>query len=463
MLERRRVLREGDGDSVIARTPQVPRPFAFYAGMILIAGLAGLLASWIMQPPIAGGLLLLLLASVVIAEILAVEMPNGVSTSLSYPLTMATIILLGPAAGGLVAVLSGLSPRDLARRRPLSLYAFNVGQLVLSAVLAGHVYVLLGGRILADSTSGSIVPLASSDFPSVLVALAASAVVSFLSNDLMFGLGLKLLRGVSFREAWRSGPAWMLPTQAALATVGVSIAQVLAVSRLGFLLFVFPLLVARQVYQMYLSAREAYVDSVKSLIGALEAKDPYTRGHSERVAGYAVRIGTAMGLEPSEVARLEYAALMHDLGKLAVPRAVLTKPGRLDEWEFSLIREHPQRGADIVSSIPYLEGLADFVRDHHERFDGTGYGRGVAGEDLSLFARILAVADSYDAMTTKRQYREAMTRSEAERELLACSGSQFDPAVIDAFLPLLATGILTDEYHEGLAASQTPLAVSAGE
>jgi len=413
---------------------QVSRPFTVLAYATFAVGTVLLVLAWLLYPPAASGFLLLLLASVAVAEILAVKMPSGESTSLSYPLTVAAIVLLGPAAGGLVAAVSGLSPQDLARHRPAAVHAFNVGQLVLSAAAAGLVYVALGGRVLIDPASGIVTPFAASDFPSAFLALAACAAVSFLLNDALMVLGLRYFAGLSFREAWRNGPAWMLPTQAALATVGVSIAQVLAVSTLGFLLFVFPLLVARQVYQMYLSAREAYVDSVKSLIGALEAKDPYTRGHSERVAGYAVAISSAMGMEPSEVSRLEYAALMHDLGKLSVPRAVLTKPGRLNDAEFSLIREHPQRGADIVSSIPYLAGLADFVRDHHERFDGTGYGRGVAGEDLSLFARILSVADSYDAMTTKRQYRDAMSRDEAARELIACSGTQFDPAIVGAFL-----------------------------
>jgi len=442
---------------------QVSRPFSVLAYSTLAVGTSLLALAWLLYPPAASGLLLLLLASVAVAEILSVEMPSGESTSLSYPLTVAAIVLLGPAAGALVAAVSGLGPQDLARRRPIAVHAFNVGQLVLSAAAAGLAYVALGGRVLVDPASGIVSPFAASDFPDAFIALAVCAAVSFLLNDVLMVLGLRYYAGLSIREAWRNGPAWMLPTQAALATVGVSIAQVLAVSTLGFLLFVFPLLVARQVYQMYLSAREAYVDSVKSLIGALEAKDPYTRGHSERVAGYAVAISSAMGMEPSEVSRLEYAALMHDLGKLTVPRAVLTKPGRLSDAEFSLIREHPARGAEIVSTIPYLRGLAGFVRDHHERYDGAGYGRGLSGDDISPFARILAVADSYDAMTTKRQYRDAMSREEAARELVACAGTQFDPEVVHVFLNALDAGTVLEPGDASVLVEPSALGVAGGE
>jgi len=447
---------------VRVKTTPVPRPFALYAYAVFLAGLVSLGLSLVAAPPQMSGLLALMVFFVAVAEVLAVELPNGGATSLSYPLSVATIVLMGPAAGGLVALVSGISPRDITRRRPLPFHLFNIGQYALSAVVAGWTYVLLGGRVLLDTEAG-MHPFVSVDFPWMLVPLAACAAVSFLLNDCLTGMAGHFCYGISFKEAWVSGLAWMVPTQGALAVVGVSIAQVLAVSRLGFLLFVFPLVVARQVYQRYLTARDAYTDSIRSLVGALEAKDPYTRGHSERVAQYAVRIGTAMGLEPSDVSRLEHAALMHDLGKLAVPRSVLTKPGKLDDSEFALIRAHPKRGADIVSGIPYLEGLADYVRDHHERYDGQGYGRGIAAGDISPFARILAVADSYDAMTTKRQYRDAMSREEAARELVACAGTQFDPEVIQVFLDVLdgdtspsagETVARTEPYYVGVSGGE---------
>ena len=172
-------------------------------------------------------------------------------------------------------------------------------------------------------------------------------------------------------------------------------------------------------------------------MGALEAKDPYTKGHSERVAGYAGQIGRGLGMNSRSCERLEYAALLHDLGKLALPQALLTKPMALSELEQCEMREHPLTGAAMVGRIRPLSELATCVRAHHERFDGLGYPAGIAGEEIPLEARILAVADSYDAMTTTRAYRRALEPETAIDELASGGGSQFDPQVVAAFLGLV--------------------------
>jgi putative nucleotidyltransferase with HDIG domain len=270
--------------------------------------------------------------------------------------------------------------------------------------------------------------------------LAAVAVPA--TNICLTSLGAALLTGTRFRDVLRSALA-LLPSQVILAFVGFLMAQVLSLNLLALPLFAFPLLVARQLYQRYMSLRSAYADTIRSLIGALEAKDPYTRGHSERVAVYAVSLGTAMSLEQRALERLEYAALLHDLGKLAVPGAVLTKPTKLQPSEMDRIREHPARGAEMVQRIPHLRDLADTVAAHHERIDGTGYPAGIDGSHIPLAARILGVADSFDAMTTTRAYRPALNYEDALAELRAGSNRQFDADVVRVFIE---TGVGTSQH-----------------
>jgi HD-GYP domain-containing protein (c-di-GMP phosphodiesterase class II) len=246
-------------------------------------------------------------------------------------------------------------------------------------------------------------------------------------------LGITTLRDQTLRSSL-AGLTWLVPSQLALAFVGYLIAQVLAISLLALPLFAAPLLVARQLYQRYAALKEAYADTVRSLIGALEAKDPYTRGHSERVARYALKLGAAVGLDSRTLERLEYAALLHDLGKLAVPGEVLTKPGSLTDEEMELIRLHPTRGADMVAKIPPLKDLSDLVGAHHEWYGGGGYPLDSHSPAIPQLSLILCVADSYDAMTTTRSYRPALTHDQAIAQLIGGAGGQFDPDLVRAFI-----------------------------
>ncbi|MBV9336004.1 MAG: HD-GYP domain-containing protein [Solirubrobacterales bacterium] len=169
---------------------------------------------------------------------------------------------------------------------------------------------------------------------------------------------------------------------------------------------------------------------------ALEAQDAYTNGHSRRVAGHAVIVARRMGLTSEKVSRLRAAAAIHDIGKVRIPPDVLDKPGRLTSAEFELVKRHAEAGAEIVACLGDPE-LTAIVRHHHEHFDGTGYPGGLAGERIPLGARIIAVADTFDAMTSVRPYRPAASHKQALEALLAASGTQLDPAGVRAFPSLL--------------------------
>lgn len=181
-------------------------------------------------------------------------------------------------------------------------------------------------------------------------------------------------------------------------------------------------------------------DIVDALAAAVDAKDPYTYGHSARVAEISLAIAQAMGLTKDEQYKVHIGAHLHDVGKIGIPDAVLTKPGRLTEEEFELIRQHSAIGYTIVKKVKILEPIADIVRHHHERIDGRGYPDALKGEEISLGARIVAVADAFDAMTSKRTYRIRVSYEEAITELERCAGAQFDPRVVSAFATIIRSG-----------------------
>ena len=267
-------------------------------------------------------------------------------------------------------------------------------------------------------------------------------VVGIALNVLLVMFGIHLTTNVRFSDLL-SGVGWMVSRQLALAAVGISIAQIVSVTRpafAAFLLFIVPLVVSRQVFKRYLELRAAYVDTVKSLVGAVEAKDPYTRGHSERVALYATCLGRSMRLRPSRLDTLQYAALLHDVGKIGVPMKVLNKPGRLTDEEYGLVKEHPALGAQVISKVPYLGEIVEAVLYHHEHIDGSGYGQGATSDQIPQLSRLLSIADAYDAMTSERPYRRALTVEEATAELERCSGSQFDSNLVVRFTELLKSG-----------------------
>lgn len=184
---------------------------------------------------------------------------------------------------------------------------------------------------------------------------------------------------------------------------------------------------------------------VDALSTAVDAKDPYTHGHSERVAHLAIAIARTMGMTREQQSILHIGAHLHDVGKIGVPDAVLCKPGRLTDEEYAAIKMHSMIGYNIVRKVRILHPVAAIVRSHHERMDGRGYPDGLQGDEIPMEARIVAVADSYDAMTSQRLYKVCVSPAEAVNEVKRCAGTQFDADVVEAFIQLFARGALTIE------------------
>lgn len=184
-------------------------------------------------------------------------------------------------------------------------------------------------------------------------------------------------------------------------------------------------------------AGNALAENIPTLVALIDAKDVNTCGHSERVTKYSVAIGKELGLSEKDIERLQYGALLHDIGKINVEEHILDKPGKLSDNEYYCIQNHPTFGANFLATIDYLEVVTPLVLHHHERWDGKGYPAGIKGEEIPLGARIIAVADSFDAMISERPYKKAASVSEALEEIKACCDAQFDRRVVEAFLKVL--------------------------
>lgn len=189
--------------------------------------------------------------------------------------------------------------------------------------------------------------------------------------------------------------------------------------------------------------QQLFLGTLKVLTAAIEAKDPYTRGHSARVNEYSKTIGVELGLSDEQLEFLQYAALLHDVGKIGIDEKILSKPGKLSTMEWGTVKEHPLMGATIIEPIELFSEILPFVIHHHEAFDGEGYPRGLRGSEIPFGARIIALADAFDAMTSDRPYRKAYSVAAAIDEIKEKAGTQFDPTVVEAFLSAIEKGKIT--------------------
>lgn len=336
-----------------------------------------------------------------------------------FAIIYATILAHGPGIAAWVAALGTLRLKDLRGRVPWPFVLFNRGQLALSAAAAGEAYLALGGR------PGVL------RFPGDLAAMLVAGLVFFGLNCSAVVGASALLRGASFWRTWLANYRWAVPNFLGLVPLGAALAALyLQVGPLSLALAVLPLLIARQSFQRYLEVRQAYLQTIAALTSALDAKDAYTRGHCERVAALAVAIGKEMGLPEDQLELLEYVGRLHDVGKIGVRDAVLKKPGIFTPREYAEMQTHVVLGADIVERISLLGEGASWIRHHHERFDGRGFPDGLRGEQIPLGARIIAVADAYDALTSQRPYKGALEEEAALAEMEICAGTQFDPQVV---------------------------------
>jgi hypothetical protein len=345
--------------------------------------------------------------------------------------TLAAVVLLGPMGAAMVGAVSVLSVR---RQLLLARRLFNGAMTALSGFAAGLTFVALHGAVEAPDHQ---------DFPRILVPFAAAAIVHVLANHCLIWGVLRLNRPgrrAARRTRIESSLPLLLGSDLGYAAFGLVIAALwTAVGWFAAVVVLVPLFVARWAMGQFAEQQRAYAATMAALCQAVETKDFYTRGHSERVSRGSGMIARQVGMRPERVDAIMYAGMLHDVGKLGVPTKVLQKTGPLTEEEYAAIQLHPMRGLEIVREIGFLTEALAGIMHHHERVDGRGYPMGFAGHEIPEFARIIAVADAFDSMTSTRSYRQARRIDEAITELRKGAGTQFDPLLVDAFIAALET------------------------
>ncbi len=422
---------------VEGRAPMAARWLAFgYA--VAAAGVVALVASSAGEAP-RTLTLVFFVALILWAEHGAVLLPSKIDVSPSFMVVMAAIaafddrgLVVGAAV---VGACGGLSLAHLRGRRFTVMIA-NCSQYLLASVAAAAVY------------------RAALDTPTVARVVVSGLAFGVLNVGLVLP-GIVLANNQPARRVWADMRP-TLPNYLAFGLLGTLVGQLYAnLGPLAVLLLLAPVVIARQTFSSFLALQEAHEATIQVFLRAIEAKDAYTARHTQRVCTYSLYVGERLGFSHVRLEHLRHAALMHDIGKLAVPKHLLNKPGQLTDAEFERVQRHAHVCIDILGLVDFLRPMTAAAAGHHARFDGGGYG-GTA--DRPMEAYIVAVADAFDAMTSTRSYRRALSMEVAFRELRAKSGSQFHPECVEALIAAIES---RGETHGlGFEADPTQFAVA---
>ncbi len=397
------------------------------------------------------GLFAALLVLSVVSSALKVDMPLGAGTScisLSYVVDFTALLLLGPGPTMLIAVTSGWSQCTLRmhERNPVHKTLFSMATLAVSVAAAGATYTWLGG------TYGRL-PAAP------LQPLMAAAMIYFLVNSLAVAAAFALSSSRGVFRLWHDNFLWTVSSYVVGSiAAGIAVEVLHAAGQWQTLLALIPLGLTYRSHRIYhrriadeqrrvAEWAQLHRDSTEVLARAIQAKDEAGSCHVERVQYYAAALARGLELPDLDRQAVEIGALLHDIGKLAVPEHILSKPGPLTPDERKKMQMHAQIGAQIVGAVPFPCPVAPLVHSHHERWDGSGYPSGLRGEQIPIGARILSVVDCFDALTTERPYRPAVSKDGAIRILEAEAGRAFDPKIVARFIELLP--VLTPPGSDG--------------
>lgn len=404
--------------------------FRLYFALLLALTVTGVA---LMGPAPAPPALVLLLGAgllLALAEAWPVPLPSGGYVSAATMIELPLLLLAGPFWTCVVVVTVTLLVHGVVRRRPLVRVIHNSSLFVLMIMAAGWVFSALGG------VAGALA------FPRDAGAMVAAGLTFFAVNSAGVSLAIGLTAGPSPGRIWQREFQQGILHHVSFVALGMLVAVLVSgAGPWGLALCAIPLLVSRHSFQLDLELRSDLKSFVRTLTEVLEEVDPYTRHHSHRVSEYSVRLARGMRRSETEVEEVEYAALVHDLGKIGpAHQHILQKPGSLSHEEQRTLRAHPAAGAEIVAKVRALRRVSEIVRAHHERPDGQGYPYGLRSDDVPLGARILNVADAFDAMTSDRPYRRALPLEAALRELERGAGTQFDSEVVHTILRLSREG-----------------------
>jgi len=412
------------------QAPHLRRTIRLYVLAAAIAATVALcVAAWdyswgIVSPKLLNAVLTILLVGLV-AELGAVSLNIGsASFSVAFIPYLAATYLFPTIWAMLVAAVAECAVETFVRKKPLIKIVFNTSKEVLALGLASSVYQLLGGIPTIEPTQFRILP----------GAILGASLTFGLIDSLGVGYAVALSERLNFTQVWSRMYGGHVLYDLFAAPIPAFLAYLyVRYELLGLISLVLPLFVVRHIYKMNLQLEQANRDLLELMVKNIEARDPYTSGHSQRVAQYARVIAKEAAVSFWHVEQIVTGALLHDLGKTYSEYApLLQKEGRLTSEEKELLQSHPVRSAELVHTISSLRGAVEnAVRHHHENYDGSGYPDGLAGEEIPLGARIIMIADTLDAMTTDRPYRTALSLERAIEELRRHAGKQFDPRLVE--------------------------------
>lgn len=397
----------------------------------LLSGLAGIvlfLPDWTFpsssQPQYWNGLVAFAILAVIcdstFLPISRITSAN-VRSSVAFIPLLASVLLFEHPWPMLMSGLAALVVDAFVRRKPMIRVWFNVAQYMLAVGVGGLAYRAAGGASGLEHFHFGLVPF------------VALVIVFFVINQGSVAFGVASIGRMSVWESWSRIAGGSLLYDFISSSLSVLLAFLyIELQLVGLAILILPLFFVRHMYQMTLQVERVNRELLELMVKAIEARDPYTSGHSVRVAEYARQIARELGLNPKHVDQIGTAALLHDVGKIYEEFApLLRKEGRLTPEERMLMQAHPVRSAELAGTIAEFRGKVQVdIRNHHENFDGTGYPDGLAAQDIPIGARIIMVADTLDAMTTDRPYRKALTLQRALEELGRYAGRQFDPGLV---------------------------------
>jgi HD-GYP domain-containing protein (c-di-GMP phosphodiesterase class II) len=366
-----------------------------------------------------------------LADLLTYRLPHAAIGSIAFiPLLAAALI--SPSLLTVLGIGSVTLIAQLHRRSSVTKAIFNIAQLVLASSVALLAFDMLGGTPLVLGASGNL----ALDTWSIAIPAAALITVYLGVNSVTVCFVIALSENVRWWSIWKQNTLSTVIYNVLSSPIVVFLAVFyLKAGAWGAVGFALPLFGVRQLYKTTLQLGQVSEELLQLMVKAIEARDPYTSGHSRRVAHYSKIIARAIGLSAKQIERVGTAALLHDVGKIhEVFAPILRKPDKLTQEEWAIMQTHSAKSAELVATVSHLKPIVAPVRHHHENWDGSGYPDGLAGEAIPLESRIIMFADTIDAMTSDRPYRAALSEAEVRAELVRCRGRQFDPRICDQLL-----------------------------
>ncbi|MCL6088265.1 MAG: HD-GYP domain-containing protein, partial [Actinobacteria bacterium] len=362
------------------------------------------------------------------ADNFSVPLPKTGFVSVSSGIYLAALILFGPTTAIIVTFISSFFIRDFLRKVPYYKHLFNIGQYLISIGISSWVFEILYERKIDNIFIAKNIGV-----------IFLAAVIFFIINTFLTATVISFSQNIKIFNIWVYNFAWLFPFHLFLVVMSIAISFLYKAYGPFTLLFtLMPLVIAQYTYMLRNNERKALLNSILQIVKIVEAKDVYTAGHSVRVAKYCEKIARKLKLNEYNIEILKNIANLHDIGKIQIDLSILNKTEKLTNEDWFEIKKHPVVGYGIVKEITFLKDDANAVLYHHEKYDGSGYPFGVSGDKIPLFAKIISVADSYDAMTTDRPYRRALTIVEAQEELKHNINTQFDENVCLKMLEILA-------------------------